>query len=231
MGHVLAVKRLAPCGLAAVLAVTLAGCGAGSGGAGKGPVAKVMATAQQMVGGRKARAPAAAGPKTLSEAEIAASDTPLMQVRIAARGIDTWLTPRESNGAVTTWTTSGGTTFTFRNGLLIETRGLGSDLMSAAAPDPAQLAKTGTVYRRAWYVTGPDGDFEQRVYVCTTESLGPEDLKIAGQPRRALHLRETCQRDAGKLTSDYWLEGPIVRKSRQWASPGAGYAEFEAVKD
>lgn len=211
-------QALAVC-LAAAL--VLSGCG-GS------PVATVMATAQQMIGGRKA---AAARPSQPTDAEIAASDQPLLRAKVAGRGLDTTLTLRERDGGIATWTTRGGTTFTFRNGVLIETRGLGSDLMSSAAPSPAQLTRTGTAYRRAYFVTGPDNGIEERLYTCTTESLGPESLVIAGRTLGALHLRETCLRDAGKLTSDYWLEGPVVRKSRQWASPGAGYAEFEVVKD
>lgn len=229
MGHVLAVKGPVLSCLAAALVLGLSGCGAGQGGGG-GPVAKAMATAQQMIGGRKGR-PAMSGPKPMTEAEIAAFDKPLMTAQVGSRGMNAYLTVRDTRGAVTTWTTPGGTTFAFRNGLLIETRGLGADLMSAAVPDPAQLAKTGTEYRRSFYVTAPDDGVEQRVYACTTELVGPETLTIAGQAFETQHLRETCLRDSRKLTSDFWLENGTVRKSRQWIGPATGFGVFERVKD
>ena len=210
MGNLLAVTaRLA---LVVVAAAALVGCG---------KVSAVVSGAQRMIGDT-ASAPVAA------EATLAG---PTLHARIPARGLDADLALRDRDGDVATWTTGRGTTFTFREGVLIETRGLGSDLMSATAPDPAQLAQTGADYRRSWYVTAAEAGVEQRDYRCTTESLGSETLNVAGRTRTTLHLQETCMRAAGKLTSDYWLEGAMIRKSRQWASPGAGYAEFEIVKD
>lgn len=210
MGNLLAVTaRVASVVLAAA---ALAGCG---------QVSAVVSGAQRMIGD-SGSAPAAA------EATLAG---PILHARIPARGLDADLALRDRDGDVATWTTGSGTTFTFREGVLIETRGLGSDLMSASAPAPAQLMQTGVPYRRSWYVTAANAGVEQRVYTCSTQSLGSERLNVAGRTETALHLQETCLRAAGKLTSDYWLDGAVIRKSRQWASPGAGYAEFEIVKD
>jgi hypothetical protein len=46
-----------------------------------------------------------------------------------------------------------------------------------------------------------------------------------------VHVAETCTRPNGKVTNDFWIEGNVIRKSRQWASNAITYLEFEKVID
>ncbi|PTE16521.1 hypothetical protein C5F44_01310 [Fuscovulum blasticum DSM 2131] len=218
MGKLLAMRRAFPLAVLLAAGLVLAGCG------GKSPLTAVMGSAQKIIGGKKQAAP---GRSTLTAAEIAAYDKPLMRVQIAALGLDSYLTLRDRDGDVATWQAPTGATFSLRDGVLIETRGLSLDLMSSAAPSPAQLARTGAPYSRTFFVSGFENDVDQRSYTCSTEAVPDE----APARRHLRHLRETCQRSGGKLTSDYWIDGRTVRASRQWAGPGAGFAVFETIKE
>ncbi|MEZ5799112.1 MAG: YjbF family lipoprotein [Paracoccaceae bacterium] len=76
----------------------------------------------------------------ISRATIEKFGAPIMRATVPARGLDMLLSIREQHGNLVTWR-RGRITFTFRDGVLIESRGLGPDLMSAKAPAAAALAK------------------------------------------------------------------------------------------
>lgn len=206
---------------AALLApAALVGCGSG-GGMGKALLQSVRPGAD-----------AAAGPATaaIPRAEIESVGVPVMRVRVPAMGIDVLMVQRDVRGAVTTWVTNAGQTFAFRDGVLIETRGLGADLMSAAAPSPGQLA-SGAGHSRSYFFIGPEDRTQRRDYACQPEERGAETVAIFGRGYATRHVAESCQRAEGRITNDFWLQGGTVRKSRQWVSSGAGYAEFERITD
>ena len=129
-----------------------------------------------------------------------------------------------------TWAADGAT-FSQRNGVLIQTRGLGADLMSAQAPSPSQLQQAGNSYQRMYYFLGEDDQGTRRTYDCTTAIVGGESVEVLGRSYATTHVTETCTRPNGKLTNDYWFQGSSIRKSRQWVSAGVGYVEFERVID
>lgn len=124
------------------------------------------------------------------------------------------------NGPVTTFTTPDGVSFGFRNGVLVATRGLGNDLMSADARQTEALLMTqgtGNTVRIHRFLDGQDQLFV-RSFVCQITRAGPQIF------------RETC---AGKEiqfenTYRFDLAGQIV-SSRQWISPERGYVTLEDV--
>lgn len=165
-----------------------------------------------------------------TRAEIEKSGQPVMRVKIPSRGLDTFLTIRDRRGDYVNWFTADGKLFTFRNGVLIETRGLGADLMSSAAPTPGQIA-TGSGHRRSYFFVDADDQTGRRDYGCRVENLGSVPVTIFARQHNTREIREVCERDVGRITNRYWLEGSTIRKSLEWVSPGIGQVEFERVVD
>jgi Group 4 capsule polysaccharide lipoprotein gfcB, YjbF len=219
--------------LLAVLAL-LSGCGNDKSepspmGAAVGGMAK--ATLSRVAGKRGGAAAQPAGTAQMSRADIEKFGIPILRVVIKARGADALVTIGDTKGDVVTWATTDGTTFTFRSGVLIQTRGLGPDLMSASVPSVAQLSDVGGSHPRSYFFLGEDDRSERRDYQCSVAVVGKEKIEVFAREHATLHVSEECVRPEGKITNDFWLEGGTVRKSRQWTSPGTGYLETEVVVD
>ncbi len=222
--------------LAAVVAVLalLAGCGndktgpnpvvAAIGGMAKNSMAKMK--------GDKAVKPA--GGKTVTPAERRAkleeAGKPILRVVSAALGQSALMTVADTKGDVITWKTPDGATFSQRNGVLIQTRGLGADLMSADVPSVGQL-QSGARYQRIYYFLGADDQGTRRTYDCAATVVGKESIEIMARNYATTHVTEVCERPLGKVTNEYWIDGASIRKSQQFVSGGIGYVEFERVID
>ena len=233
MGKGLAVRFRS--GLAACVAgaALLAGCGNDRGepspvGAMVGGLAKTAISKVRSIG--KPQAAPAVTPK-LTRADVEKYGIPLLRVVVKARGADALVTIRETKGNVVTWTTTDGTTFALNDGVLIQTRGLGPDLMSASVPTVADLAVDQGSHPRSYFFLGEDDRTQRRDYTCTMAAVGKETITIFDKAYETLHVTEECIRAEGKITNDFWLQGAVVRKSRQWTSPGTGYIEFEKAVD
>ncbi|MFM7444922.1 MAG: YjbF family lipoprotein, partial [Tabrizicola sp.] len=86
-------------------------------------------------------------------------------------------------------------------------------------------------YQRVYYFLGPDDAGTRRTYDCTAATVGRETIEVVGKSHDVIHVTETCTRPNGKVTNDFWIEGNMIRKSRQWASNVVSYLEFEKVID
>lgn len=222
--------------LAAAVAVLalLAGCGndksgpnpvvAAIGGMAKNSMAKMK--------GGKVEEKSASTSVTPAErrAKLEEAGKPLLRVSSTVLGQTSLMTIADAKGDVITWKTKDGATFSQRGGVLIQTRGLGADLMSAYAPSAGQL-RSGTTYQRIYYFLGGDDQGTRRTYDCTTTVVGRESIEIMARSHTTTHVTEVCERPLGKVTNDYWIEGTSIRKSRQWVSSGIGYVDFERVID
>ncbi len=199
-------------------------------------VSAIGAMAKDSVAKVKARkAGGKSGGKAVSDeerrAKLEEAGKPILRVSSATLGQTGFLTVLDDKGDVLTWKTPDGATFSQRSGVLIQTRGLGADLMSAQAPSVGQLMQPGTSYQRIYYFLGDDDQGTRRTYDCTTTIVGKERIEVLGRSHRATHVSETCERKLGKLTNDYWIEGASIRQSRQWVSGAIGYIEFQRVID
>lgn len=216
----------------AVLALSLLGaCGNDKGGG--NPVAAAVgqmakASLAKAKGGKPAAGGAAAQPVTRDD--LAAFGKPILRIRAERLGQDAFLTIADQKSGVVTWTAQGAATFSLRDGVLIQTRGLGADLMSADAPSLAQLT-SGASYTRVYYLLGEDDRGTRRTYDCTAASVGRETIEIVGRSHSVTRVSEVCTRTNGKVANDFWIEGKTIRKSRQWASSLVGHVEFERVID
>lgn len=173
-------------------------------------------------------APAAA---PVTREAIEAYGMPILRVTIPTRGADALVTITDQKGEIVTWSTSDGTTFTFRSGILIQTRGLGPDLMSADAPSLGQLLQDGGTHQRVYFFLGADDATTRRTYDCAVKVLGPETIEVFGKSHRVTHVGEVCARQGGTITNEYWIEGKTVRKSKQLTSGAVGFIETERVVD
>jgi hypothetical protein len=221
--------------VAAVAAVAvLAACGSEK--TGPNPiVAAVGAAAKDGLAKVKSRKSGGkTGAKSVSPAERRAAleeaGKPILRVSSTVLGQSSFLTIADAKADVVTWKTPDGATFSQRNGVLIQTRGLGADLMSAQAPSVEQLRSGGT-YQRIYYFLGDDDQGTRRTYDCSSTVVGQESIEILARAHTATHITEVCERPLGKVTNDYWIEGRSIRKSRQWVSGPIGHIEFERVID
>ncbi len=189
--------------LALVLALAsgaLSGCG--------GKAAALLAVPLQKALGQSAPAPGA----------TAAARGPVLVASLPSQGRALQLHVLDRDGPVTTWATQDGLQIMLRDGMLIQTRGLGMDLMSATVPSLAQIAAMSGHNRSHFYLEGSDKPF-RRDYTCVVEA-GAADKNLP----KARHLVETCDGPAGFITNHYWLEGGNLVTSKQWVSQGVGFA-------
>lgn len=211
-----------------VAVASLAGCSKMAGVAG-GAVADVAG--QQAASQPAPQAKAPTNIDQLSRAQIAAAGRSVMRVDFPARGLKTLLVARDQKAQITSWMTGDGMLFTFRDGLLIETRGFGADLMSSAVPSLADL-RSGKSYGRSYFYVGPEDQTQQRDYLCQGNDSGDSGIVIYGQSHHTRRITEVCERPEGyRITNEYWLEGDMIRRSSQWAGPDLGNIAFERVID
>lgn len=233
MGTGVAVTLAARLAAGLISLAVLAGCGSEK-REGKPLIATVGGLAMTSVAEARARrsGTGAAATAAPTRADIEKAGVPVLRASIASRGSDTFLTVLDSRGDVVTWKTRDGTTFSLRNGVLIQTRGLGPDLMSSNVPTVGQLLKNGGTHQRQYFFLGSNDQPTRRTYDCTVTIVGSEQIVIFERAHQVTHATEDCIRpQSGKITNDFWIEGQTVRKSRQWTSALTGFIEFERVVD
>lgn len=194
-----------------------------------GAVAK--ATVGKAAAKRAGATEGSAAPAPVTRGELEKYGLPILRAVIAARGADALLTISDTKGSVVTWSTTDSTTFTLRDGVLIQTRGLGPDLMSAQAPSLAALRTDGSKHQRIYFLLGADDRSTRRTYDCTVSVGGQEVIEVFGRSHRVTHVTENCSRPQDSIANEFWIEGSVIRKSRQLASGGAGFIDFEQVVD
>jgi hypothetical protein len=238
MGTGVAVKVAARLTVALIALSVIAGCGTQDNVDFKAP--PLVATASAMVVAtvaerrtKKSGATAAGNAKKLpTRASLEKGGEPVLRVRIPNRDSDAFLSVLDSRDDVVVWKTTTGTTFALRDGVLIQTRGLGPDLMSSIAPTVGQLLQDAGSHKRQYFFLGPNDQPTRRTYDCTVKVAGAEEIEILGRKHRVTRAVEECTRpQSGKLTNEFWIEGRTIRKSKQWASSQGGYILFDRVVD
>lgn len=168
-----------------------------------------------------------AAPASVTRQQIDAVGQPLIRVRIPERGIESFIVRRDTNSGTESWATGDNTVITLRDGVLISTRALTPDLMSAAAPTVAQLSTSGGSHSRSYFVLGDNDSSDRLNFACTMASRGPVSLDLVQRVYTVTHMQETCIGDAGKIINEYWIEADgFIRQSRQWVHPLLGMIEI-----
>ena len=205
--------------LLAAMGLMLAGCGdLGSSGVGSR-----MAGALFPALAGTAAAPAS--PLDFSPQTIAADTSRYMILTINALAVQAPARLVQDNGSDQTWASQSGFTASYRDGLLVATRGLGDDLMASDTGGVrAALAQGGGTAQRA--VDFLD-DFDQITTVrfdCEIVAQGRETVDLGLRQPDLAKFEETCTSPKLVFTNIYWLDGTgNILQSRQFVSQTVAY--------
>lgn len=213
---------------AALLAAALALAGCGSDRDATAGARIVQGVATGLWKDRKATGE----PTEVTREQLAAFNSPMIEAKVAKIGLTSYLVPYGQNAGVDTWSSAEDQTISFRDGIMIATRGFGPDIMRAVAPSAAQIAAgSGTHQRVYWYLDGADQP-QRFDYQCTLANLGAETITVVDRQHSTRHVSETCTGKAAEFTNEYWFEnGVFLRKSKQLLVPEWGYVTLSRVID
>lgn len=209
----------APRGLAlAGLIGLLAGCDAYQGERGSA-LSYATATIKSM---RSADAGKAA---PITRAELDALPGPLLQAEIESRDSIARMSFLAANGPYETWSSVDSATITLKQGILVATRALGADLMSADVVQIQQMLDDpdmpeGTRVHR--YLDG-EGHLITQSYLCEITDRRPDRLDILGETVAVTRITESCHSPQSRFENVYWREaGGRIRAARHWVGPDIG---------
>lgn len=190
-------------------ALALAGCSSEKDPASGGQMVKAAASA--VLSGRKA-----GEAKPITRAELNAYKTPMIEIKVPQTGLTAYVVPISNANGVETWASASDQSVSFRDGIMVATRGFGPDLMRSEGPSLARIAQgTGTVTRRMTWLDGSDA-VQQFDFVCELSVAGSESITVVDRQHSTRHVLEHCTGEHGEFTNEYWLEGGnFLRKSKQ----------------
>ncbi|TNF64868.1 MAG: YjbF family lipoprotein [Rhodobacteraceae bacterium] len=179
--------------------------------------------------------PAAPDPRSvLTRAQLDQVDQPLILVEIPALSVAATLVPVSRNGDVVTWQTGDQVSVSIRGGVIVATRGLGADLMSADAPGSIALANgggPGGTYTRFHTFLDGENQVQYQAFNCRLRGRVREAIEIIGQRHDTLRTDETCFTEGFVAENIYWRGGDgTLWKSRQWLGHVTGYVTMERLK-
>lgn len=220
MGEVLAVKTTF---LVILAAIALAGCGSDKIATGTFTDVRTALTP-------KFGKEAAAAVPAVSRDSIRQLAVPLMKGSIPARGSVGYMGVLDTKGDIVTWQTTSRDGVVLQRGMVLQSRGLGDDLMSARVPSAGQVVSgSGSFNRQYIYLDGADQEVRWD-YTCTFEQSGSETIEVVGLAYATRVVTETCNGVQGRITNQYWVEsGGNIRQSVQWISKGVGYMKLESL--
>lgn len=223
-----------------ILAAFLAGCGSDKkNDAFAVPSQAVGVLKQLLMGGPDGPAPKA----QLTAAQLASFNQPVLQVNPETFGGSDFLgrsKPRRDShlGVVEVWNSSDDAQIFLRDGVVVGTRGVGGDIISADANITISALSDSSKRSglKTYFISDGDVTTTEYKFRCTVDHIGIEDISIANQRFTTRRVREDCVGGpSGKavLHNEYWVQHPskLVRKSRQWMGPTVGYFEILLVKN
>ncbi len=225
MGAVLAMTRR---GLALLLGLltVLTGCGTER----TSLVDQIIATVGQLTS-RPAEGPPLRD--RLTPAVLEEIGTPILIVEFPQTGSEAGAQRLRAEGDLEIWSTLNGVQFAFRDGVLLYTRGIPGDLMSADLRNvrPAMASGGSDVVRVHRYLDGENQEMV-RAYVCQYRQAGRERVTVLTGSFTTRKVIETCVSTTEQVENQYWFDaGGLMRKSTQWIGPDAGYVNFERIND
>lgn len=164
---------------------------------------------------------------TASDAELRNFGKPLLKITQMKAGGDVVLAAVGDRPEGVTWRSADSKTLSFRKAVLVATRGLGNDLMSAQEPDIR--SGPGKVVRDHYYLGG-DEDIRRMRFICTLSDQGPQRIAVTGVAFDTRLVVEDCVGDTQQFTNRYWIQPDSgIRRSEQWAGPEIGTLLVEAI--
>ncbi len=184
---------------------------------------------------KKAPSAAAGNPFAgLTRAQLKDVKGPLLAAHLEISGAYSALNLAASNGGVRTYFTPDQISVSILDGVVISTRGLPEDLMSADATLAVEAvlnAKVAPRYERQYrWIDGEDHQVEGQ-FECSLEFVDLANVVIVERTHRARHMKEICSGSVGTVTNDYWVGTgePVVWQSRQWIGPELGHINLTVL--
>lgn len=212
---------------AAVAALAAAAVLAGCSSSGQGVTNDISRIGQVL--GQKSRAAPRTGEVALpTRAALDAAPAPLIAMVVESPGAGALLGRIAMNRDVATYATADGVTVSLRDGVLVQTRGLGSDLMSAGVPTAGRLAAGGS-HNRVHHYVGPEDRIVPRSFDCRIADAGGERLTIAQLSYDTRIVAERCTGvDGDTFENRFWFDNRgKIRQSRQWVGQGVGFVRLQ----
>ncbi len=156
---------------------------------------------------------------------IAANPENYVLFSIAALGITEPARLIASNGRDQTFVSQSGFTAAYRDGVLVATRGLLSDLHSAEADALRAVLRAGggTLTRESEALDSFDTTIRS-TYECVVTRADMEEINLGVRTMRAQRFDERCQGSGVIFENIYWVDnGGEIVASRQYVSPTVAY--------
>lgn len=161
--------------------------------------------------------------------QLAAAGAPRIELTLVDQGMTALLVKTGQQGDVTRWRTIDNTQVYTRDGLVIGTRGLSFDLITAETGEAAEAIlgqRSARITRFHTYLDGDDRT-KMRAYVCDIVPAGPEAARLPdGRVVTGRLVREECHNPEMDFTNLYVLSNGRVLKTLQFISARAGRAQI-----
>ncbi len=214
------------------LVFALASCGNQSG---RGLVLKSITSGAL----KKNQAPESAAMPSQQELEanishaLANSDKRLAIAVVEKRDSFSFLTEISQNGNIRTWASPDRRTLSTSSGLIIATRGLGFDLMSATLSGSKALVanrQAGEAQRVMRYLDGENQTQELR-FSCSVARGKQQKIDIGEIRADTIIISETCRSGEASFENTYLVDGQgRIVQSRQWLGAENGYIFWQKLR-
>ena len=153
-------------------------------------------------------------------------------------GNQTMLILATDSGGELLWTSAAHVVIVTRDGRIVRTLGLGSDLSGVTAPNGSNVSPLTAALQGPFTSTRLEDFPELGRYgvqvSCRAHMVGRQSIKILGQAIAAVRVDENCrsERPEWSFTDNFWLDSDNgqVWRSRQHVHPKGGIVETEIFR-
>jgi hypothetical protein len=167
----------------------------------------------------------------ITRAQLDTVQQPLMLAELPTLGTAASLQQGAVNAEVVTWITPDRVSLGFRGGVLVASRGLGQDLISADVAGTLAAIEHGARGYYPKFHSYLDGEHQTRfrAFQCQVTARRPERITSFERIYATTRVEETCHSPGLKVVNRFWIGDGITWKARQWVSPNAGYLLTERL--
>jgi hypothetical protein len=167
---------------------------------------------------------------TISRSRIDRIEVPLVFAEIPNLRAGGLLRVAGSNNGVITWRTADNLTIALDHDVLVSTRGLGFDLMSADVSG-TRAALAGAPGEYSLFHSYLDGENQTvfRSFLCTMAPPVSETIDVFDRNYATLRHDETCNALGLTIENSFWIGDGVLRRSRQWIGQELGYVTIDRL--
>jgi len=169
----------------------------------------------------------------LTPAVLAATTQPLLLLEAPNVNASALLNQNARYGETIDWRTGDDVSITFKQGVVVATRGFGDDLMSADVDQTlAMLQNRPTPQDYPRFLSRLDGEYQTEFesFLCRRTGRSAEAINSYGRIRQTVKTTELCRNPARRFENIYWVgTDGTMWKSRQWVSPNIKYVITERL--